>query len=406
MPDRTAIDELLDWMINGARPSANAADIIDGICTRLVKAGVPVTRFVLFIYTLHPNIRGKRFKWIEGEKVDAAEADIGVFSTELYRHNPLPHVIERQRSVRRKLVDPQCPDDYLIVGELREQGMTDYLAQPLVFITGETNVATWSTNVPDGFSDEMIDILEKVGPPLARLTETYMMRLNASYLLSTYVGRNVGDKILNGAVDRGSGEEINAVILFVDLKEFTKRSNNLAGATLISALNTALDALVPPVENNGGEILKYLGDGFFAIFPFELETDAPEAIASAFLAVQQGLDALEKSNAEQAIEMRFDIRSAIHSGSFHYGNIGGSARLDFTAIGPAVNYSARLLSSATDLGVDHVVSDYVAGLMSKSLMSKSLMSKSLNEVGTAEFKGFTGKQRIFEIGRASCRERV
>ena len=61
--DQKAIDELIDWMVDGARPSANAREIIDGMCKRLLAAGVPINRFALFIYTLHPNMIGWRFIW-------------------------------------------------------------------------------------------------------------------------------------------------------------------------------------------------------------------------------------------------------------------------------------------------------------------------------------------------------
>ena len=63
MIDHAAINDLIDWMIDGARPSASAKEIIDGICSALVAAGLPIDRFALFIYTLDPNIVGRRFTW-------------------------------------------------------------------------------------------------------------------------------------------------------------------------------------------------------------------------------------------------------------------------------------------------------------------------------------------------------
>lgn len=374
-------------MVDGARPSANASDIVEGICTRLVEAGVPVARFVLFIYTLHPQIRGRRFKWTEGEGVDLAEAKFEVFSSDLYNHNPLPHVIETQSSIRRKLNDPKCPDDYIIIGELREQGFTDYLVQPLIFTTGETHVATWSSLQLDGFSDDMIEVLGKIAPPLARLTETYMLRLNAANLLSTYVGRNVGERILEGAVRRGDGEDINAVILFVDFKNFTKRSNSMSGPELIDVLNTSFDALVPQVEENGGEILKFLGDGFFAIFPYGNNDGAKRAASAGLRSVEAGSKALQDAADASREHPLFEIKTALHAGSFHYGNIGGSARLDFTAIGPSVNYTARLLNATAELSCDHVVSEQVS----------TLLDDEVTLIGRVEFKGFSGPQNIYGL---------
>ena len=61
------------------------------------------------------------------------------------------------------------------------------------------------------------------------------------------------------------------------------------------------------------------------------------------------------------------------------------ARLDFTAIGPDVNFTARMLSAATDLGYDHVVSKEV----------KDLLTQDLQTAGEIHLKGFEGLQTLF-----------
>jgi len=188
--DHKAIDALIDWMVDGARPSANAGEIIDGICRQLTSAGLPISRFALFIYALHPSLVGYRFIWTPETGVTKSEGKMGLFSTEEYTLNPLPTVVHKQVSIRRKLADPNSPKDYKILHELIADGFTDYLAQPIIYVTGETNAATWSTKAKGGFSDEAIAVLEHVNGPLARLTEAYLLRLNAAFLLSAYVGRN------------------------------------------------------------------------------------------------------------------------------------------------------------------------------------------------------------------------
>lgn len=380
--DQFSIDKLIEWMVDGARPSASARDIVDGICTRLLDAGVPVDRFTLFVFTLHPNLMGRRFRWEPGEEVDMAEAPVSTTSSSDYQNNPIPHVLETRTSIRRKLCDHACPQDYPIVEQLRDEGFADYLIQPLVFTTGETHACSWSTRQEGGFDDEMIAILQRVAAPLARLSETYMLRLNAATLLSTYVGRNVGGRILNGAVHRGDGEEISAVILFVDIKNFTSLSNSMKSAPLLNLLNDTFDALVPPIEDAGGEILKFMGDGFFAIFPLSDKIDVVRAGRNAIRAVNVGRENVEKLDPS----LHNSYRSALHFGSFHYGNIGGANRLDFTAIGICVNFTARLLSAGTELDVDQVISDELAQKLGISTV-----------VGQVSMKGFEGLQNVFEF---------
>lgn len=373
------IDALVRWMVDGARPVANAIDIIEGICTRLIDAGVPIERFGLFIWTLHPNLTGRRFIWKVEGGVDRVDAPLGLFSTAIYTSNPLPDVIERQKDVRRHLEDPNCPEDYIIVGELREQGFTDYLAQPLIYTNGDTHVCTWSCTAPGGFTEADLTALERVRAPLARLTETYMLRLDAANLLSTYVGRNSGHQILDGKIHRGDGEEVTAVILFADIKDFTTLSNTIGGEELVKLLNDTFDSLVPPVMDRGGEILKFMGDGFLAIFPTTPD-EAGAQIRSATDAIRAGRQAL----AQAKMKHRIGFRTAIHHGRFHYGNIGGADRLDFTAIGPDINLTARLLSAATELDCDDVMSEFAA-----------TYTVGCETVGTVTLQGFSEPQTVW-----------
>ncbi len=381
MIDGTAIDTLIDWMVDGARPSASARDIIDTICRTLVAAGIPVDRFALFIYTLDPNIMGRRFTWTPTDGVTTGEGQMGLFSTEEYTANPLPTVVEKKISIRRKLWRPDTPHDYRIIGELIADGFTDYLAQPLIYTTGETNAASWSTKAPAGFSDEAADVLDRVNKPLARLTETYLLRLNAATILSAYVGRNSGDQILRGKVHRGDGEEIEAAILFTDLIDFTALSDALTGPETVALLNDVFDVMVPPVAGHGGEILKFMGDGFFAIFPYAEDDGLSRSVQAASTAVTEAEAALAASPSGSKVA----FRSAIHAGQFHYGNIGGANRLDFTAIGRPVSYAARLLAAASTLRVNRVASEDAAPHL--CVPARPLQS--------LEFKGFSGLQPVF-----------
>ena len=379
--DHKAIDALIDWMVDGARPSANAGEIIDGICRQLTSAGLPISRFALFIYALHPSLVGYRFIWTPETGVTKSEGKMGLFSTEEYTLNPLPTVVHKQVSIRRKLADPNSPKDYKILHELIADGFTVYLAQPIIYVTGETNAATWSTKAKGGFSDEAIAVLEHVNGPLARLTEAYLLRLNAAFLLSAYVGRNGGEQVLSGKIHRGDGEEIEGAILFTDIAGFTALSNTLSGPDVVAMLNDAFDLMVPTVEKHGGEILKFLGDGFLAIFPH----DGGDGLARTVLAAREAVSESEGALASAPVGERVEFRSAIHGGRFHFGNIGGSNRLDFTAIGRPVNYAARLLAAASTLALPRVASELVAPHLG---MPAKLAS-------AVQLKGFDGAQPVF-----------
>ena len=379
--DQAGIDELVDWMVDGARPSAGTDEIIQGICKRLVAAGVPIYRFALFIYTLHPNLIGWRFVWTPDGGVVRSPGKIGLFTTEEYTLNPLPTVIEKQVSIRRKLADPDCPHDYRIIDELIADGFTDYFVQPIIYITGETNAASWSSKAEGGFSKEAIAVLERINGPLARLTEAFLLRSNAADLLSAYVGRNGGEQVLKGKIHRGDGEEIEGAILFTDIADYTAISNRLSGPDVVAMLNDAFDLMVPAVEKRGGEILKFIGDGFLAIFPH----DGSGGLTRTADAAREAVMDAEESVAAAPVGEKVRFRSAIHAGRFHYGNIGGASRLDFTAIGRPVNYAARLLDAASALDLKRVASELVV----PHLGAPAKLAKAI------EFKGFSGEQPVF-----------
>ena len=270
------------------------------LCTGLVAAGVPIDRFALFIYTLHPNRIGWRYTWTPEKGVVRSEGPIGLFSTEQYTANPLPTVIAKQISIRRKLADPSCPHDFIIVDELIADGFTDYLVQPIIYTTGETNAASWSSKADGGFSDEAALVLERINHPLARITEAFLLRANAASVLSAYVGRNGGHQVLNGKIHRGDGEEIEASILFTDIAGFTELSNAMAGPEVVAMLNDAFDLMVPAVERHGGEILKFLGDGFFAIFPHVGEDGLARTVDAARGAVAESEEAVARRRGRRA----------------------------------------------------------------------------------------------------------
>ncbi|MEM9632908.1 MAG: adenylate/guanylate cyclase domain-containing protein [Pseudomonadota bacterium] len=384
MIDTQKLDDLFWWMLDGARPSADAREIVTGICDRLVAAGVPVERFALFIYTLHPNLQGRRIRWLSGEGVDMSDADMAAFDGAEYHDNPLPTVLKTGEMLRRRLCDPDCPDDFLILRQFREEGITDYVVQPLFFTTGETHLVSWATRAEGGFDDKMMEALERIRLPLARLTETYMLRLNAANLLSAYVGRDSGYRILSGRVHRGDIEEISACVVFADLVAFTRFSNSATAQQVLARLNRFYDCLVPPIVEEGGEILKFMGDGLLAIFPITEEVGEKAAC-------ERALDALAKASGGRDEPVFSDssppFRAAVHIGPLQYGNIGASDRLDFTAIGPTVNLAARLLSSAVLVNGQTVVSERVADLVGVSRDKGTLF----------ELKGFDRTQAIIPV---------
>jgi len=375
----------IDWLIEGAPDVGQPEDVLAGLCARLVAGGLPLHRVAVFVRTLHPNVMGRRFLWRAGVGVEISERPHELLETDSYLASPIALVFGGHGTVRRRLVDPDCPDDFGIIEELRAEGITDYLIQPLRFANGEIHAVSWTTVWATGFSDDDLAALEAILAPFARVTEIYALRRTATTLLSTYVGRDAGGRILQGRIRRGDIERIHAVILLADLRGFTALSDRLPGEQVIALLNSYFDGLVPPIEAGGGEVLKFTGDGLLAIFPVADDPQAPCRAALAAAADAQA--ALAAANEVRAARGETVLRAgmALHVGEVLYGNIGSADRLDFTTIGPAVNLTARLETLARDLGRDLLVSAAFA----------EACPDAVSALGTYPLRGFRTPQAVF-----------
>jgi class 3 adenylate cyclase len=110
----------------------------------------------------------------------------------------------------------------------------------------------------------------------------------------------------------------------------------------------------------GGEVLKFIGDGLLAIFPVtDTPAEACEAALRAVTAARAGMAHLDAVRAAQGLPP-LPFGMAVHVGEILWGNIGAADRLDFTAIGPAVNLVSRLEGLCRPLGRSVLISGAVA----------------------------------------------
>jgi class 3 adenylate cyclase len=195
-----------------------------------------------------------------------------------------------------------------------------------------------------------------VAPPLAALAT----RAALSALLEAYLGRRSAARVQAGALRRGIGETIRAALLCADLRDFTALSEATEPAEMIAALDAWFDRVAGAVHAFGGEVLKFIGDGVLAIFPVaSTPAEACEAALRAVVAARDGMAHLDAVRQAQGLPP-LPFGAALHLGEILWGNIGAADRLDFTAIGPAVNLVSRLEGLCRPLGRPVLISGAVA----------------------------------------------
>ena len=197
------------------------------------------------------------------------------------------------------------------------------------------------------------------------------------------MGRGAGSRVLEGNILRGDAEAIPSIVLFTDLRNFTAFSNARPASEVIETLNAFYDIAGSAIGKNGGEILKYMGDGLLAIFP------TPDDLSAQMAAATGAIAALEETRRilAESSQKNLQFRASLHLGDIHYGNIGSKSRLDFTAIGPTVNLAARLMSVADEIGTETVCSEAF----------HRLVPERTKPFGERSFKGFELPHQIFGV---------
>src|SRR5579859_66531 len=232
-------------------------------------------------------------------------------------------------------------------------------------------------------ADRLRQVARFAVAPLAALTA----RAALAALLEAYLGRRSAARVQAGALRRGTGETIRAVLLSADLRDFTALSEATEPAAMIAALDAWFERVAGAVHAFGGEVLKFIGDGVLAIFPVSgPPAEACEAALRAVAAARAGMAHLDATRQAQGLPpLPFGV--ALHLGEMLWGNIGAADRLDFTAIGPAVNLVSRLEGLCKPLRQTVLVSGALAAETQMPLVA----------LGTHALRGIASPCQVFTL---------
>ncbi|HET7885131.1 MAG TPA: adenylate/guanylate cyclase domain-containing protein [Bradyrhizobium sp.] len=389
-PAASSDDDVLRWLTNDVREERFLDNIFAEMCLRLQRAGIPLKRATLHVVIQHPQWLGAKIMWADGMRAaEITRVDHDVRGRSEFIGSPASEIFEGAGEVRENLTgDVAHRRKHAVYDEMRAMGLTDYIAWPLYHTLGKRHMVTFATDRADGFDEAHIASLQRLLPILALVSEIRVKNRLARTLLETYVGAHAGELILAGATRRGTGTTVRAAIMICDLRDFTHISDNWPRDDVIELLNGYFDAVSEPIARHGGEILKFMGDGLLAIFPLS-EPTACANLLHAVAEARQNMIALNKAHGEAGrAPLNFGI--GVHVGDVMYGNIGSSARLDFTVIGPAVNMASRLEALTKQVGKNVLLSQAFADLVKGDF--------ELERVGEHRVRGFSEPVELFAYG--------
>lgn len=402
---------LSDWILREAGLCSSRRDLVQQLGRKLVESGVSVYRLNITIWSLHPQIAGANFNWRrDTDTVTVSEPSHDLFSSEQFLNSPVRLVTEGLGGVRQALNVERMEFEFPIMQDLRAEGATDYVAMPLRFSDGQYNSMTLASDDANGFTTADLGLVFECVGVLSRYFEVLTLRTNTMTLLDTYLGPRTGRKVLEGAIRRGYGENIQAVVLYSDLRNSSQLTEDLPRDEYLHLLNRYFEILLEPIAEHGGEVLKFIGDAVLAIFPLAEDAEARIGQASgqaltvqAHNALAAAEGALARCNGEaDAGQAAIDFGIALHVGEVTYGNVGGLDRLDFTVIGPAVNLATRIEGLCKTSGNRVLVSsDFRAALAGGSktdpMSCGAVKSPRFRTLGEHRFPGIAAEQTVFAL---------
>jgi adenylate cyclase len=398
--------DLSEWLTQCGLAGTSETDIMSGFCERCIAAGLPLGRALVFIDTLHPVHEGRLFRWgfgpdqsplVEyGRTSPDAASDSEPHDAEAaqrWRHSPHYKMLQTGAAFLRRRLNSAVDDEFPTLSEFRTAGMSDYIALITRFapegVIGEMDgvYSSFATRVPDGFTDGQIAALLRIAPYFALTLKSVSLARMTRTLMETYLGRDPGRRVLGGRIVRGSAERIDAVVWFSDLRGFT-RITDTTPEQAIPLLNDYSDAIVSAIHEHGGDVLKLIGDGTFAIFTAEDRGHACSAALSAAIAAREHVQELNRRRVADGKPVTA-MYLGLHIGEVFYGNIGSRERLDFTVIGPAVNEASRI--AAMCRSVEQPI------LMSSAFAGVSGIGHPLVSVGRYALRGVAQPQELFTL---------
>ncbi|MBV8337494.1 MAG: adenylate/guanylate cyclase domain-containing protein [Alphaproteobacteria bacterium] len=372
------IIELHVWAVREGLRGTEAAALFDGLCQRLIAAGVPLWRAFAGMPTLHPQWGGYGYTWWRHlSAIQPAQFERGDEYEQEILSSPFGLLIRQAETwtgdgdpwlyLRRRRVGPEAELDFPNLKAQAAAGATDYFAEVISFgAEGDPSRGTgigfsFATDRSDGFRDDDVVLFKAVLPIVSLAMMTNAEHTIASGLLAAYLGADAGRRVHAGAVERGSVESIHAVLWYADIRAFTAIADTAPGQVVIELLDEFFETLTASLRPRGGQVLKFLGDGMLAIFPFE-DASQKQTCNNALDAALEAMRAVDRLNAARSVAGKpaAAVDLALHLGDVLYGNVGAVDRLDFTVIGPAVNEVARIESLCEPLGRRVLVSSDLA----------------------------------------------
>jgi class 3 adenylate cyclase len=251
------------------------------------------------------------------------------------------------------------------------------LARPIVRATeGAARIARLDLAVVGPLPESRVRELDEQ----ARAFNAMLATIKA---FATYVPRALVQRLVTGGAAAIPSRERDLTVMFTDIAGFTAASEHLPPSEIAAFLNRHFALLAACIEDEGGTVDKFLGDGLMAFWgaPERVKQRAARACRAA-LAIRAALTAENATRAGHGLAP-VRVRIGIHCGRLVVGNIGAPDRLNYTVVGDAANVAQRL----EQLGKEVAGDDAAAIVVSDAIVAEAGPGLAFAPLGAAAVVG-------------------
>ncbi|MCP4347213.1 MAG: response regulator [Desulfobacterales bacterium] len=261
-------------------------------------------------------------------------------------------LIETEKKFDLVLLDIMMPkmSGYEVSQKIREKYLPSEL--PVIMLTAKNQVSDLVEGFSCGANDYLAKPLSK-NELLSRIkTHLNLLKINTSYnrfFPRDYLRLLQKESILDVSLGDHISKEM--AIMFSDIRSFTSMSEKMTPQELFNFINAYLRRVNPVIKDHGGFVVKYMGDGIMAVFPYCADD-----------AVSAGIDKLRRISQYNVRRRKqgyqpIKVGIGVHIGHMMVGIVGDEARMEGDALSDNVNLTSRLEGLTKFYGVSMLISE-------------------------------------------------
>lgn len=274
---------------------------------------------------------------------------------------------------------------FLIIGIYFVSKIISKLVKPI------ENLATEADKIKNFELGDVMQTSSRIKEVILLTNSMNNIKVGLNYFQKYVPKTLVRQLIQSGQEMRPGGEKKQLVIMFSDIENFTTISEAMDPDQLMLQLCEYFEALSTIIMEHQGTIDKYIGDSIMVLWGAPLNMDVKEAsykAASAALKCQEKIAELNQKWANNGKPI-FNTRIGIHAGVAIVGNVGSNERLNYTAVGDAINVASRLEQINKSYHTHIIVSESIYTYIKESF--------NVNFIGSIEVKGRAQSINIYEL---------